>query len=149
MKTIKDYTYYLFNSNFNSDDFDPDGKEEHLDTAEKIKQKYSWKEIIEEWTTYLYKKCFTKEEVLNFCNLFIYYGGTDKYVPDPYKLSGYLLYKLNDVLDEPEIFNLIDGLIVSILEYQGLINLYDNPYYSIEKDSKIIDTKEKWLNENY
>lgn len=38
MKNLKDYTNYLFNRNFNSDDFDPDGNEEHLDTVEEIKQ---------------------------------------------------------------------------------------------------------------
>lgn len=149
MKTLKDYTNYLFNDNFSSDDFDPDGKKEHLDTAEQIRSKYSWKQIIEEWTNYLYETCSSSEDILKFCNLFIYYGGADNYVPHPYKFSGYLLYKLNDVLDDSNTFNLIDGLIVSILEYQGLINLNDNPYYSIEKDSKIIDAKEKWASGKY
>ncbi len=149
MKNLKDYTNYLFNSNFNSDDFDPDGNEEHLDTVEEIKQKYPWNQIIEEWTEYLYKKCSSNEDILNFCNLFVYYGGADNYVPDPYKFSGYLLYKLNDELDDNNTFNLIDGLIVSILEYQGLINLNDNPYYSIEKDIKIVDAKERWSSGKY
>lgn len=149
MKTLKDYTNYLFNSNFNSDDFDPEGKEEHLNTVEEMKQEYPWKQIIKEWTEYLYEKCSSIKDILNFCNLFIYYGGTDNYVPDPYKFSGYLLYKLNDALDDIDTFNLVDGLIVSILEYQGLINLDENPYYSIEKDVNIVDAKEKWSSGQY
>lgn len=149
MKKLEAYTNYLFNCNFNSENFDPDGNETHLDIVEKIREEYPWTQIIEEWTTYLYEKCITPQEVLNFCNLFIYYGGTDNYVPNPYKFSGYLLYKLNVLLDDSNIFNLIDGLIISILQYQGLVNLNNNPYYSIEKDNNIITAKEKWSLKKY
>ncbi len=149
MKDLKDYTNYLFNCQFNSADFDPEGKENHLDIAEEMKEKYSWKKIIVEWVAYLYEKCNTPQQVLNYCNLFIYYGGADNYVPDVYKFSGYLIYKTETLLADSDVFNLIDGLIISILEYQGLINLNDNPYYSIEKDEKIIFEKKKWEENKY
>lgn len=149
MKDIKDYTNYLFSCQFDSTDFDPEGKENHLDIAEEVKGKFPWKKIIEEWVTYLYEKCNTSQQVLNYCNLFIYYGGADNYVPDVYKFSGYLLCKMEPLLADSNVFNLIDGLIISILEYQGLINLNDNPYYSIEKDENIIFEKKKWQENKY
>ena len=40
LNSIKDITTYLFDCNFFSDEFDPEGKEEHLDKAQELQESY-------------------------------------------------------------------------------------------------------------
>ena len=72
--TIKNETEYLFRCDFFSDEFDPDGEEEHLDRADNLLEAYPWKDIFNSWHDFLHANCKTPEEVINFCNLFFYYG---------------------------------------------------------------------------
>ncbi len=144
IESIKDVTKYLFNCDFFSDDFDPEDHEEHQIKAEELMRSYKWEDIIQEWTDYLYKNCHTPEEVINFASLFFYYGGADNYVPEPYKFIGYLLYRVDYQKYWEEAGDLIDSIAIEVLEYQGLISLMNDPYYSPFKDPNILNEVDHW-----
>ena len=81
-------TEYLFKCDFFSDEFDPEGKEDHLDRANNLLEAHPWKDIFNSWDNYLRTNCKTPEEVINFCNLFFYYGGTEQFISEPYTFLG-------------------------------------------------------------
>ena len=141
--TIKNETEYLFRCDFFSDDFDPEDKEEHLDRANDLLEAYPWKDIFDSWNAFLHTNCKTPEEVINFCNLFFYYGGTDQFIPEPYTFLGYVF----SIVDWDECWDtagdFLDGFCISILEKSGEISLMKDPYYQPWKDSKLIQAAEK------
>jgi hypothetical protein len=141
---IKNITKYLFNCDFFNDDFDPEGKEEHLDMAHELQEKYPWSDIIDEWHNYLYTNCRTAEDVINYANLFFYYEGADEYNPDPYKFIGYLYARVNMDTYWEQAGDLFDSIAIDILSNQQLINLAEDPYYNPLKDKNIIDEIARW-----
>ena len=140
--TIKDTTLYLFNCDFFSDNFDPEGKEYHLDKAQELQESFPWVDIINEWHNYLYSNCNTPESVINFANLFFYYEGADNYNPEPYKFIGYLYSKVNMDIYWEQAGDLFDSIAIDILSNQQLINIAEDPYYNPLKDQKIIRERE-------
>ena len=57
-KWYKKYYKIFINCDFFNDDFDPEGKEEHLDMAHELQEKYPWSDIIDEiarWKATFYK----------------------------------------------------------------------------------------------
>jgi len=144
INNIKGITSYLFDCDFLSDNFDPEGKEEHLNKAQELQESFPWIDIISEWHTYLYTNCNTAESVINFANLFFYYGGADEYNPDPYKFIGFLYAKVDMGTYWYQAGDLFDSIAVDILSNQQLINISEDPYYNPLKDQKIIDEMENW-----
>ena len=144
LNTIKDITTYLFNCDFFSDSFDPEGKEEHLDKAQELQESFPWVDIINEWHNYLYTNCLTAEEVINFANLFFYYEGADDYNPNPYKFIGYLYARVDMDIYWDQAGDLFDSIAIDILSNQQLIDITENPYYNPLKDKKVLDETIKW-----
>ena len=142
--SIKDTTAYLFNCNFFDDDFDPDGKEVHLDRAQELQEAFPWNDIIMEWHSFLYTKCHTPEEIINFANLFFYYEGADGYNPEPYKFIAYMYAKVDMDIYWDSAGDLFDSIAIRILSYQQLINLKEDPYYDPLKDPKILKEISIW-----
>ena len=143
-RAIAEETNYLFNVDFFDDNFDPDGNEEHLVRAEKMLDSYPWSDIFYAWNEYLHTKCKTPEEVYNYCNLFMYYGGTDQFIPNPYEFLGYIYYMIDlntywDMAGE-----LLDEMSISILEKSGEISTWNDPYYQSWKDPKILEEIDKY-----
>ena len=136
-KMILETTEYLFGCDFFADDFDPEGKEEHLDQVNELLEKYLWKDIFDAWSKYLYEKCETPEEVINFCNLFFYYGGQDQFIPDPYKFLGYIIYKVDLDKNWDLAGDIVDSIGVSILEKSGNLSLLNDPNYQLWNDPQI------------
>lgn len=136
-------TSYLFECNFFDDEFDPEDHEEHLACAEKLFDTYAFKDIFNEWNNYLRKNCKTAEEVINFCNLFSYYGGQDYPIPNAYDFVGYIYSKVDISKYWDEAGDFIDGLCTSILEKSGEISLVKDPYYQSWKDPKVLEAVER------
>ena len=91
-------TEYLFGCNYLSDEFDPDGTEhedEHYNRAQALINRYSWNVVFEAWSNYLHKMCRTEEDVINFCNLFFLYGGSEQPIPEPYRFCASLYYRID------------------------------------------------------
>lgn len=140
---ITEETNYLFNVDFFSDSFDPEGNEEHLDRAEQLIDSHPWSDVFNSWNNYLHNNCKTPEEVINFCNLFVYYGGTEQFIPHPYEFLGYIYYMVDTEKYWDEAGELLDSLSVSVLEKAGEISSWNDPYYQSWKDPKIIAEVEK------
>ena len=143
-ESIKNITLYLFDCDFFSDDFDPEGKEEHLEKAWELQRTFPWIDIIKEWHNYLYTNCHTAESVINFANLFFYYEGADDYNPEPYKFLGYLYARVDMDKYWHEAGDLFDSIAIDILSNQQLMSLFDNPYYDPLKDKKVLAEVTKW-----
>ena len=144
--TIKNTTEYLFNCNFSDDSFDPEGDEKHLDRAYELMEQFSWNDIVSEWLAYLYNNCRTEDEVINFANLFMYYGAADEYVPEPYKFLGYLYANVDLDTRWDDAGDLFDSIAIGVLSHQLLIDIVDNPYYNPLKDEHILAEVTKWKN---
>lgn len=143
-ENIYNITQYLFGCDFFSDSFDPEGKEEHLEKAEQLLDSYSWNEIFPVWNDFLHSNCHSAEDVINFVNLFMYYGAAEQSLPDPYDFVGYILYKVD--LDKywDDAGDTIDSLCNSVLQKAGKIDLESNPYYQAWKDPKVLEVVEKY-----
>lgn len=145
---IYNETDYLFNCDFMSDEFDADDSYEHYDRAQELLKNHKWSTIFSIWFDYLKNKCDTPEKTINFLNLFLYYGGTDEAIKNPYEFIGYIYYKIDldkywDVAGE-----LLEGITISILENSGVVNTVQNPYYSPLEDPEIIASKQRWRNKD-
>ena len=134
---IKNETEYLFKCDFFSDEFDPDGEEEHLDRADNLLEAYPWKDIFNSWNDFLHANCKTPEEVINFCNLFYYYGGTDQFIPEPYSFLGYIFSIVDWDKNWDTAGDFLDGFCISILEKAGEVSLVKDPYYQPWNDPKL------------
>lgn len=143
-KHIFSETEYLFSEDFFSDTFDPEGHEDHLQRAEELMMRYKWNDVFEVWNDYLHNKCITPEAVINYCNLFSYYGGQDQFIPDPYSFVGYILYRvdLNEYWDKGGDF--LDDFCTSILEKAGEISIMSNPNYQLWDDKKLSNAIQKY-----
>ena len=144
MKTIDEYTNYLFNCCFTDDAFDPEDHEDHLKMSWELFDNYSWEDIYPVWVEYLHTKCDTPEDVINFVNLYIYYEGADQTVPNPIEFISYLYFKVDMDKYWDEAGDLFDGLAINILSKQGLVNTMENPYYNPLKDERILSGISAW-----
>ena len=144
---ITELTHYLFDCDFYADDFDPENHEDHLECAEKMYNKYPWSDVFDSWNDYLRHKCQTPEAVINYCNLFSYYGGTDRVIPEPYDFLGYIFYRVDIDKYWEEAGELLDGLSISILVKSGEISTVKDPYYQSWKDPRILSAIEKYKNQ--
>ena len=141
---LSNTTTYLFDCNFFDDSFDPEDHEDHLALSEQLLESYSWDEVFNSWNKYLHSNCKTPEKIINFCNLFMYYGGQDHFIQNPYDFLGYI-YSVVDIEKYwDEAGDLIDGLCISVLEKAGEVSTTKNPYYQSWKDPKILDAAEKY-----
>jgi hypothetical protein len=144
LENIKETTEYLFNCDFFDESFDPEENETHLKMAEEVLGNNLWQDVFLSWNDYLRSKCSTPEDVINFCNLFVYYGGTENPIRNPYDFLGYIFAKAD--LDKywDTAGELLDGLAVAVLQRSGEISLNGNPYYQSWKDPKLIQAAEKY-----
>lgn len=140
-------TEYLFHCDFLEDDYDPEGHEDHLRCAEDLLRKHPWSDIFLSWNEFLRNRCSTPEEVINYCNLFSYYGGTDQVIPDPYDFLGYIYYMVDTEKYWEEAGEFLDGFSISVLEKAGEISAIKDPYYQSWKDPRIISVIEKYRNQ--
>lgn len=138
MKTIEEYTNYLFNCCFSDDDFDQEDHEEHLQTSWELFESYTWSDIYPVWIQFLYTKCPKPDDVINFVNLYIYYEAVDYQIPNPIEFVSYLYFKVDMNKYWDEAGELFDGFAINILSKHGLVNTMNNPYYSPLKDERIL-----------
>ena len=148
MKSIEEYTNYLFNCSFADDSFDPEDHEEHLKTSWELFENYSWEDIYPVWMQYLHSNCSTPEDVINFVNLYIYYEAADQPIKDPIGFISYLYYKVDMDKYWDDAGELFEGLAINILSKQGLVNMMEDPYYDPLKDKRILDAISNWKKKN-
>ena len=137
-------TEFLFNCNFQDDAFDPEDHEEHLERAESLLQNHPKNQVRDCWLSWLYDRCEAPKDVINFCNLFVYYGGSDLYIPDPYKLAGYLYYRVDMDMYWDEASTVFESIIIPVFERQSLVNLMKDPCYRPDQDPKILAAARRW-----
>lgn len=148
MNTIFETTQFLFGCDFFSEDFDANDTYEHYDCAQKQMEECKWSDVFDSWFQYLITNCDTPKKVINFVNLFSYYGGQDQAIKNPYEFIGYLYYIVDMKRYWDEAGDLFDGVSISILENCGKVNTVKNPYYSPNNDPEIIAAIHRWENNN-
>ena len=142
-KLIED-TKYLFDRSF-EDDLSNDEEDALIERADSIISSYDWRDTFAAWSQYLHENCTTPESVINFANLFWWYGGQDHAIPDPYDFLGYLYYRVNL---EPEKYggaDILDSIATSTLKRSGFreADLELHPDYMPENDPKLLEAVEK------
>lgn len=138
---------FLFECDFFSDDFDPDGEEIHSDANNDLIEKYDKKDILDCSLDYFYSHCKFVNDIINFCNLFFYYGYQDIDNPHAIEFLGYIFSVIN-YDDYPDTYDFIDSFACSVMEHNKLASLYNDPYYAPEKDERIIKAIEVWKNKS-
>ena len=126
-KDINELTEYLFSRPY-SDNLTDDQEDELLDHT------------FATWNNYLLSRCKTPESVINYANLFWWYGGQDHPIPNPHKFLGYFYYRINFKSDTYDSTDILDSLSRAILTKAGYreANLIHDPQYMPENDPKII-----------
>lgn len=137
MADINTITQSLFDCNYFADDFDNDDSYEHLEIAEAQIKEYGWDDVFASWFDYLNKQCHDPEDVINFANLFVYYGGTDYPIRTPYDFLAVLYARVNMDKYWEKAGDVFDSLATSVLEKSGEIDLIDDPYYQVLDDPKL------------
>lgn len=136
-------TRYLFDCKYDAPDFDDDTYE-HSDAAKALIAEYGWQEVFECWFAYLKENCPTVEDVINFANLFFYYGGTEYSLRDPYPFVSYLYYRVDTKKYGAEATDIFDSITIPLLSNIGDVSLENEPDYVPEQDDKIISAMEEW-----
>lgn len=136
-------TRYLFDCKYDAPDFDDDTYE-HSDIAKALIAEFGWQEVFDCWFTYLKKNCPTEEDVINFANLFFYYGGTEYSMSNPYPFVSYLYYRVDTKKYGEAATEIFDSITIPLLSNIGDVSLEKNPTYAPEQDDRILSAIEKW-----
>lgn len=140
---IQAVTAYLFGCDYNDPAFDDDSTE-HEDAAEALVAEYGWNTVFPVWFDYLKGNCPTEADVINFANLFFYYGGADRPLRDPYPFVSYLYYRVDTTQYGGEATDIFDSIVIPMLSRIGDVSLDNQPDYVPENDPKVLNAIEKW-----
>ena len=144
IRSIEEYTELLFGCDFFDEAFDPEGHEDHLAASRELFDRYDRHDICRVWMQYLYTECAEAKSVINFANLFVYYGASDLPVPDPVEFVSYLYYRVDMETYWDAAGDLFDTIAVNVFSKAGLIDLMRDPYYSPLKDDRIKAGIRQW-----
>ncbi|MCR5098974.1 MAG: hypothetical protein K6B14_08500 [Lachnospiraceae bacterium] len=144
-KNIDEQTKHLFNRSY-GDNLTDDQEDELLDQVDAQISEFGWNDTFASWNKYLLSECKTPESVINFANLFWWYGGQDHAIPDPHNFLGYFYYRINFQSDTYDSTDILDSLSRNILSKAGYreANLVHDPQYMPENDPKIIAAARKY-----
>ena len=141
---LKSKLEILFNQNFFSDEFDPEG--EFPEIAQELLYSYSWKDIYSMCFEHFTNKCVTADELYNALNLYYIYSFIEQPIPNPYELIGYILFRIDIEQDWDKYGEFIDTFTISILDKSLGSTLMTNGYYRTWEDPKTIEAIELWKN---
>ena len=141
---IQNETEYLFNFDFNDDTISEEIENAYLERANTLINSFPWNDIFICWFDYLQKKCVTPEQVINWANLFFWYGGCEQVIDKPYIFLGYLYYRVDIVKYAEKAQTIFDSVSISMLEKSGYINIIDTPNYVPENDPKMVKAIRTW-----
>lgn len=146
MKTIEEYVEYLFHCDYFADDFDPSGHSDHLKTANEFFDAYDWKEIYPVLYRRLLTQCPTSEDVINFVNLYFYYGASVWKIPNPVEFVSYLYFKVDMYQDRywDIAGDLFDSFTIEMFSAHGLADIVEDPYYDPLQDERILNGIARW-----
>ena len=146
-KLVKE-TEYLFNRSYDEEltNAEEDALEEY---AENVISEYDWRDTFSAWDQYLKTHCTTPESVINYANLFWWYGGQDHIIPDPYDFLGYLYYRVDLSPEKYGGADILDSIATTILPKAGnsCADLVLHPDYMPENDPELIASVERYRNE--
>jgi len=91
-----------------------------LDTVEKQIDEFGWKDTFHCWKRYLTNKCLTPEAVINFANLFWWYGGQDHIIPDPYEFLAIFYARIDFDATRYDPMDILDSIATTILPKAGI-----------------------------
>lgn len=132
----------LFNQDYFSDEFEPEGKVEQL--AEEVLNDYTEDEIYNWFYNHLVSSCHTAQEVYNAINLYYCYSFDKIHINDLYDFLGYIFWKIDVENNWQEYGDFTDSFAIGLLERAGLVDLVVNPYYQSWHDEKIKNSIENW-----
>lgn len=136
---------YLYNSDYNSDEFDPEGHEEHWDKAAEILEKYSFSDFHQASFEWMCNHCAAAEQYINFANLYFYYGGADHYIDNPYPFLAYLYNGVDwehDSENAEKADNIFWSIAVGLLQHSGIYHGYADAYDPFE-DPALMEARAK------
>ena len=144
---LEEPTVFLFNRTY-EDPINEELEDEILDTVDEQIAKFGWKDTFLSWEKYLFDNCTTPESVINFANLFWWFGGQDHPIPIPHHFLGYLYYRIDLDMKKYDTMGILDSLSISILTKAGFseANLVLNGYYTPENDPLIIEAVNSYRN---
>ena len=148
MNDIDNETRYLFDQSFDAASTE-DEDEELMSRAKQQILDFGWIETFESWKRFLTQQCITPESVINFANLFWFYGGYEYVIPDPYHFLGYMYYRIDMNTSKYDDMSILDSIATNILPKAGYscADLMKHPLYTPEMDERLLAEVEKFKKE--
>ncbi len=141
--TLTEKIQFLFDCDYFSDDFDPDGNEVHQDMAENLLKENAWKDIFNEVYRFMVKHCTTAKEMFNFCNLYCIYLFDEQPIDIPYEFVARVLHFSDLDKNWDSYGDFIDSFTVNILKNSGKVDLMKSPTYRAWEDPHVLSEMEK------
>lgn len=144
-KSIDDITAFLYERSYDTE-LTEEQEDDILDIVDDQIENHGWENTYKSWYAYLVNNCKTPESVVNFANLFWWYGGQDHPIPEPHKFLGYFYYRINMETSKFDNMDILDSLSTTILKKAGFreADLVLNTQYMPENDPKIIAEVENY-----
>ena len=142
---IMSETEVLFGKNLFNDNLSDEEFEALQDRAATLIDEYGWEDVFYCWKDYLFKKCHTIDDVINFANWFWSYEGQKYQIEDPYSFLAYFYYILDFKTQEYDSSDILFTLSTAILKKAGYkyADTYNNPEYMPETDPQMIEAVER------
>lgn len=128
---------YLYNCDYTADDFDPDGRKDHLNRAIEVMKKYTDADFYTASFDWMKQNCKTSEQYTNFAHLFFYYGGINLRVADYYPFLSYLYNGIDwdgDKIHADEAENVFYSIVMGLIHGAGIYHGYADEYEPFEDD---------------
>lgn len=143
---INTITEYLFNRS-HDEELTEEQEDALLDSANNQIENYGWEATFNSWENYLYHKCITPEDAINFALLFWGYGGQDHIIKEPHKFIAYFYYRINYDTETYDSQGILDSIAITILPKAGFseadIGIHTD--YVPESDPLIIKEVNKYI----
>lgn len=138
-------TEFLFSKNLFEDNISEDDFLAMQKRAALLIDEFGWENVFSIWNRYLIENCHTIDEVINFANWFWAYGGQEHPIENPYDFLAYFYFILDFRTAEYDSSDILFSLTTTILPKSGFgyAETHNNPDYTPETDSKLIEAVEK------
>ena len=134
--TLEQAITKIFDCDYDADDYDPEGP--MYEYAQQILQTYPWEEVFQCSVEYFKAHGANLNAILNFVDLYIGNNFVDHPIKKPYEFAALIANNVDFDADWNKGADRIENFLTFMLDGQGAISLYDDPYYQLLKDPKFL-----------
>ena len=131
----------IFDCDYDADDYDTEGPMHEY--AQQILHEYPWDEVFACAVEYFKAHSSNLDQILNFVNLYIGNNFIDQPIKKPYEFAALIANNVDFDADWDKGADSIENFLTFMLDGNGAVSLYADPYYQLLKDPKFIAALDK------